>query len=157
LRNAHHTVTYAWTTMSDTSESTQETPDLDAIEAEIAAIELLLERLDARPAWRTRQRAKQPSTWSFTMPTDCMNAYIVVAPTNVQPRRFNSFDSRSDEGVDDGPVLAAREVTMRPDETLTDFAARMHAAEHVLLIEALAAFIDGAFAATSILSERNQP
>jgi len=47
LRNAHHTVTYAWTTMSDTSEPTQETPDLDAIEAEIAAIELLLERLDA--------------------------------------------------------------------------------------------------------------
>jgi len=33
--------------MSDTSESTQDTPDLDAIEAEIAAIELLLERLDA--------------------------------------------------------------------------------------------------------------
>ena len=61
-----------------------------------------------------------------------------------------------DEGVDDGPVLAVREVTMRPDETLADFAARMHAAEHVLLIEALAAFIDGAFAATSILSERNQ-
>ena len=62
-----------------------------------------------------------------------------------------------DEGVDDGPVLAVREVTMRPDETLADFAARMHAAEHVLLIEALAAFIDGAFAATSTLSERNQP
>jgi hypothetical protein len=47
LRTAHHTVTYAWTAMSDTSEPTQETPDLDAIEAEIAAIELLLERLDA--------------------------------------------------------------------------------------------------------------
>ena len=61
-----------------------------------------------------------------------------------------------DEGVDDGPVLAVREVTMRPEETLADFAARMHAAEHVLLIEALAAFIDGTFAATSTLSERNQ-
>jgi phosphoribosylglycinamide formyltransferase-1 len=62
-----------------------------------------------------------------------------------------------DEGVDDGPVLAVREVPMRPDETLADFAARMHAAEHVLLIEALAALIDGAFATTSTLSERNQP
>jgi hypothetical protein len=33
--------------MSDTSEPTQDTPDLDAIEAEIAEIELMLERLDA--------------------------------------------------------------------------------------------------------------
>jgi len=45
---------------------------------------------------------------------------------------------------------------MRADETLADFSSRMHAAEHVLLIEALAAFIDGTFAATSTLSERNQ-
>jgi len=60
-----------------------------------------------------------------------------------------------DEGVDDGPVLAVREVAMRPDEALADFAARMHAAEHDLLIEALAAFTDEAFGATSTLSERN--
>jgi hypothetical protein len=33
--------------MSDTSEPTQEAPDLAAIEAEIAEIELMLERLDA--------------------------------------------------------------------------------------------------------------
>lgn len=48
--DAHDTVTYDWTKMSDTSEPTPETPDLDAIEAEIAAIELLLERLDAPKA-----------------------------------------------------------------------------------------------------------
>src|SRR5215203_2957772 len=41
----------------------------------------------------------QPCRWSFTSPMACMNAYIVVGPTNVQPRRRRSFESAVDSGV----------------------------------------------------------
>jgi formyltetrahydrofolate-dependent phosphoribosylglycinamide formyltransferase len=42
-----------------------------------------------------------------------------------------------DEGVDDGPVIATARVEIHPDDTLDDFAARMHATEHTLLVQAL--------------------
>jgi formyltetrahydrofolate-dependent phosphoribosylglycinamide formyltransferase len=54
-----------------------------------------------------------------------------------------------DEGVDDGPVLATVEVAVRSDESFDDFAARMHAAEHRLLVDAVAHFL-------SRLSETSQ-
>lgn len=43
-----------------------------------------------------------------------------------------------DEGVDDGPVLATAEVPIRPDDTLDSLTARVHAAEHRLLVDTLA-------------------
>jgi phosphoribosylglycinamide formyltransferase-1 len=39
-----------------------------------------------------------------------------------------------DEGVDDGPVLATATVPIRPDDTLATLEARIHAAEHELLV-----------------------
>src|SRR5918993_4239536 len=36
-------------------------------------------------------RTEQPSRWSLTRPMACMNAYTVVGPTKVQPRRFRSL------------------------------------------------------------------
>lgn len=42
-----------------------------------------------------------------------------------------------DEGVDDGPVLASREIPFQPGETLDEFEARVHAVEHRLLVETL--------------------
>ena len=43
-----------------------------------------------------------------------------------------------DEGVDDGPVLGTTTVPIRPDDTLESLTARVHAAEHELLIATLA-------------------
>lgn len=40
--------------------------------------------------------------------------------------------------VDAGPVLATAEVPLYPSDTLEDFAARMHAAEHQLIVTATA-------------------
>lgn len=42
-----------------------------------------------------------------------------------------------DEGVDDGPVLASARVDILPTDTLHLLEARMHAAEHRLLVETL--------------------
>jgi formyltetrahydrofolate-dependent phosphoribosylglycinamide formyltransferase len=42
-----------------------------------------------------------------------------------------------DEGVDDGPVLGTVEVDILPDDTIDQFEARMHAAEHRLLVDTL--------------------
>ncbi len=47
-----------------------------------------------------------------------------------------------DAGVDTGPVLAAVQVAMPRGESLADFAARMHEAEHHLLVRALVEFVD---------------
>lgn len=44
-----------------------------------------------------------------------------------------------DEGVDDGPVLATREIPIRPDDTLESLTARVHEVEHVVLVDTLAA------------------
>jgi phosphoribosylglycinamide formyltransferase-1 len=41
------------------------------------------------------------------------------------------------EGVDDGPVLATQEIFFLPGEALEDLEARMHAAEHQLLVNTL--------------------
>lgn len=46
-----------------------------------------------------------------------------------------------DEGVDDGPVIATREVPILPDDTLESLAARMHSVEHELLVASLNAVI----------------
>jgi folate-dependent phosphoribosylglycinamide formyltransferase PurN len=45
----------------------------------------------------------------------------------------------ADEGVDVGPVLATVEVPIRPLDSIEDLRQRMHAAEHVLLVDALGA------------------
>jgi phosphoribosylglycinamide formyltransferase 1 len=42
-----------------------------------------------------------------------------------------------DEGVDNGPVLATQEIFFLPGEALEKFEARMHAAEHQLLVSTL--------------------
>ena len=42
-----------------------------------------------------------------------------------------------DEGVDNGPVLASREIFFQPGETLEQFQSRVHAVEHRLLVETL--------------------
>lgn len=42
-----------------------------------------------------------------------------------------------DEGVDNGPVLATREVYFQPGESMDDFEARFHPIEHQLLVETL--------------------
>lgn len=43
-----------------------------------------------------------------------------------------------DEGVDDGPVLATVDVPIEPHDTLDTLSDRVHAAEHELLVRALA-------------------
>ena len=43
-----------------------------------------------------------------------------------------------DEGVDDGPVIASAEVPILPGETIESLRARIQAAEHELIIEAIA-------------------
>lgn len=43
-----------------------------------------------------------------------------------------------DEGVDDGPVLAAVEVPILAHDTLAELTARVHAVEHSLLVDVLA-------------------
>lgn len=42
-----------------------------------------------------------------------------------------------DEGVDDGPVIAWEEVPFEPGDTLADFEARVHRAEHRLLVDSI--------------------
>jgi phosphoribosylglycinamide formyltransferase 1 len=42
-----------------------------------------------------------------------------------------------DEGVDDGPVLAVREIYFQSGESLLQFEQRVHAIEHQLLVETL--------------------
>jgi formyltetrahydrofolate-dependent phosphoribosylglycinamide formyltransferase len=42
-----------------------------------------------------------------------------------------------DEGVDNGPTLATQEIFFQLDETLEQFEARVHKAEHQLLVETL--------------------
>jgi formyltetrahydrofolate-dependent phosphoribosylglycinamide formyltransferase len=45
-----------------------------------------------------------------------------------------------DEGVDDGPVLATTTVPIHPGDTLETLTARVHEAEHALLVSALTTF-----------------
>jgi len=47
-----------------------------------------------------------------------------------------------DEGVDDGPVIAVREVPIHANDTLEAFSARMHHAEHELLVSAVQSVVD---------------
>jgi phosphoribosylglycinamide formyltransferase 1 len=42
-----------------------------------------------------------------------------------------------DEGVDCGPVLAQRQVSIEPGDSLEALTERVHAAEHILLVDAL--------------------
>lgn len=48
-----------------------------------------------------------------------------------------------DEGVDTGPVIAQRPVTVDPDDTLGTLEAKIHAVEHVLYPEAIRAVAEG--------------
>jgi formyltetrahydrofolate-dependent phosphoribosylglycinamide formyltransferase len=45
-----------------------------------------------------------------------------------------------DEGVDDGPVLATVDVPILPDDTIETLEARVHGAEHRLLVDTIAAY-----------------
>src|SRR5262245_15376933 len=45
---------------------------------------------------------KHEISWSFTMPTACMNAYVMVDPTNRKPRLRRSLLRASDSRVDEG-------------------------------------------------------
>lgn len=47
-----------------------------------------------------------------------------------------------DEGVDDGPVLATVDVALHPGDTLADFTARMHRAEHALVVSTLSRLVE---------------
>jgi phosphoribosylglycinamide formyltransferase-1 len=46
-----------------------------------------------------------------------------------------------DEGVDDGPVLGTVELALRRDESLDELTARVHAAEHALLVDVLESLV----------------
>ena len=59
-----------------------------------------------------------------------------------------------DEGVDDGPVLGTVEVALRRDESLDELTARIHAAEHVLLVEVLRSLVTSPTPPTSTRSTR---
>jgi phosphoribosylglycinamide formyltransferase 1 len=48
-----------------------------------------------------------------------------------------------DERVDEGPVLATRRVPIDPDDTRESLGARMHRAEHALLVETLQGLVTG--------------
>jgi len=47
-----------------------------------------------------------------------------------------------DEGVDSGPVIATESVPFRQGDSLATFSARMHAAEHRLIVRAVAIALD---------------
>jgi phosphoribosylglycinamide formyltransferase 1 len=47
-----------------------------------------------------------------------------------------------DEGVDSGPVIAQQAVEIHPDDSLETLEARVHAAEHRLLVQALGGVVD---------------
>ncbi len=56
-----------------------------------------------------RYTARQhPSTWSSTMPADCMSAYTVVGPTKRNPALRSALDAASDSavvaGISDAPI-----------------------------------------------------
>ena len=54
-------------------------------------------------------RARQhPSTWSSTMPADCISAYIVVGPTKRNPRFRSALLIASDSGVVAGDIGEGR-------------------------------------------------
>ncbi|MCQ3805915.1 MAG: phosphoribosylglycinamide formyltransferase [Acidimicrobiaceae bacterium] len=48
-----------------------------------------------------------------------------------------------DEGVDNGPVLATEAVPITPDDDRESLESRIHAAEHGLLVRAVADFLEG--------------
>ena len=54
-----------------------------------------------------------------------------------------------DEGVDDGPVLASVTVPIEPDDDLDSLAARVHAAEHRLMVETIARLCSPSISATT--------
>src|SRR5690606_2374881 len=56
-------------------------------------------RASALRAASTSARTWQSCSWSSTSPIACMKAYIVVGPTNFQPRFFRSFDSAIASGA----------------------------------------------------------
>ena len=58
-----------------------------------------------------------------------------------------------DEGVDDGPVLASVEVPIQLDDTFESLQARIHAAEHALLVQAIRGLIPPADPPPDLTSE----
>jgi phosphoribosylglycinamide formyltransferase 1 len=52
-----------------------------------------------------------------------------------------------DEGVDDGPVLGTVEVPIEPGDTVESLSARIHLAEHDLLVSVVDRLLDGTLAA----------
>lgn len=56
---------------------------------------------DARTA-STSARRRHPARWSFTSPIAWKSAYIVVGPTNRQPRTLSALDIAADAGTTAG-------------------------------------------------------
>ena len=57
-----------------------------------------------------------------------------------------------DEGVDDGPVIASREVPIHPSDTIETLRSRIQAAEHELLVAAIAKALTAAAPSTPAAS-----
>lgn len=54
------------------------------------------------------ERTWQLAKWSLTKPSDCIAAYMVVGPTNLNPRLSSSLESTCDPGVEASMSLNLR-------------------------------------------------
>jgi phosphoribosylglycinamide formyltransferase-1 len=122
--------------------------DYDARLAEVVAA--------AKPDWVVLAGWMRILTMSFLakFPNQVINLHPAIpgelAGTHAIERAYAEFEAGSrsmsgvmvhlvpDEGVDSGPVLGTVDVKILPDDTLATFEARMHAAEHELLVATLA-------------------
>ncbi|MEO7399112.1 MAG: phosphoribosylglycinamide formyltransferase [Ilumatobacteraceae bacterium] len=69
--------------------------------------------------------------------TNAIERALVAARDHGLRRTGVTVHHVPDEGVDSGPVIATVEVPITDDDTLTSLSARMHAAEHELIVSAL--------------------
>jgi formyltetrahydrofolate-dependent phosphoribosylglycinamide formyltransferase len=110
----------------------------------------------ARPDWVVLAGWMRILTMSFLgqFPNRVINLHPALpgelAGTHAIERAFAEFEAGirttsgvmvhlvPDEGVDSGPVLGTTDVKILPDDSLATFEARVHAAEHELLVATLA-------------------
>ncbi|MCU1345435.1 MAG: purN [Acidimicrobiia bacterium] len=110
----------------------------------------------AQPDWVVLAGWMRILTMSFLgeFPNRVINLHPALpgelAGTHAIERAFAEFEAGTrtmsgvmvhlvpDEGVDSGPVLGTTDVKILPDDTLATFEARVHAAEHELLVATLA-------------------
>ena len=111
---------------------------------------------NAKPDWVVLAGWMRILTMSFLseFPNRVINLHPALpgelAGTHAIERAFAEFEAGTrtvsgvmvhlvpDEGVDTGPVLGTTDVKILPDDTLATFEARIHAAEHELLVATLA-------------------